>query len=75
MKTEYLNETGLYQSVEDYQIEFAKEKVNGDLQLMTVNDYYNGRRIEKVTFEENLPEDVENNLITKQAILFHLSLP
>ena len=40
---------------------------------MTINDFYKGRKIEAVTFEESLPLFVRQSLCTNQAVLFHLS--
>lgn len=68
-----ITKKGLWQSVQDNQINLAKEKVNNDLQLMTINDFYKGRKIEAVTFEETLPLFVRESLCTNQAVLFHLS--
>ena len=68
-----LNSEGLWQSVNDKDIKKAKYLVGGDLQLMTINDYYEGRKIEAVTFESLLPEPIRKVLGTNQAVLFKLS--
>lgn len=70
---DFQNEKGLWQSVEDEQIGFAKEQVDGPLQLMTINDYYKDKRINKITFESKPPIEVVDNIGTAQAVLFHLS--
>jgi hypothetical protein len=69
---EFINEKGLWQSVDDNQIDLAKEKVNGELQLCCINDYYRGKRIKSITYEDNLSDDVKNQLLTNQAVLFSL---
>ena len=69
----YQNKKGLWQSVDDNQIDFAKEKASGGLQLLTINDFYKGQKIIDVTFENNISEEIINKIGTNQAILFWLS--
>lgn len=70
---EHLNEKGLWQAVEDIERSHAIEQVEGPLQLMTINDTYEGRKITSVTFEEDLPNEVKESIGTAQAVLFHLA--
>ena len=70
---QFENNKGLWQSVDDDQIDVAKFNVATDLQLCCVNDFYHGRQITAITFEDSLPAEIKKELGTKQAVLFHLS--
>ena len=68
---EFENEKGLWQSVEDQEIEKAKDAAEG-LSIL-VGDTYKGREITDVTFEDNPPKEIINKIGTTKAVLFHLT--
>ena len=68
---EFENEKGVWQSVEDHEIEKSKYAVKR--LLILVGDTYKGREITDVTFEDNPPKEIINKIGTTKAVLFHLT--
>ncbi len=69
---EFINKKGIFQSVQNHQVEEAKVK-SKKLNALLFDDYYKGKKILSVTYAECLPEEAEKALGTKQAVFFETS--
>lgn len=74
MSKEFINKKGVFQSVEDHQVEEAKVKAK-ELNAVLFDDFYKGRRILSVTYTEHLSDEIQNALGTKQAIFLKFWYP
>lgn len=74
MNKEFINKKGVFQSVQDHQVEEAKVKAK-ELNDVLFDDYYKGRKILSVTYTEHLSDEMQNALGTKQAVFFELEPP
>ena len=74
MNKEFINKKGIFQSVQDHQLEEAKVKAK-ELNAVLFDDFYKGKKILSVRYTEHLSDEIKNALGTKQAIFFKFWYP